>query len=96
MQTVNQYNLAVVLFTAFGSFTYGVNSSIIASTTGLPSIWSYFNLATSGPRADWSTQMIGGTLVDKGYPDDILNDFDLRTNKTFKGQNENSHSYSNE
>ncbi|KAH7230051.1 uncharacterized protein BKA55DRAFT_583325 [Fusarium redolens] len=31
MQTVNQYNLAVVLFTAFGSFTYGVNSSIITS-----------------------------------------------------------------
>ncbi|KAH7256032.1 general substrate transporter [Fusarium tricinctum] len=59
MQTVNQYNLAVVLFTAFGSFTYGFNSSIIASTTGLPSFWSYFNLATSGPRADWSTQMIG-------------------------------------
>ncbi|KAK2469233.1 hypothetical protein H9L39_19214 [Fusarium oxysporum f. sp. albedinis] len=60
MKTVNQYNVAVVLFTAFGSFAYGFNSSIIASATGLPSFWSYFNLTTSGPRAAWSIQMIGG------------------------------------
>lgn len=57
---VNPYNLAVVLFVALGSYTYGFNSSIIASVTGLDSFWSYFHLAHEGPRAEWSTQMIGG------------------------------------
>lgn len=57
---VNPYNLAVVLFTALGSFTYGFNSSIIASVNGLSSFSAYFNLTTEGPRAEWSTQMVGG------------------------------------
>ncbi|KAH7267975.1 hypothetical protein MRS44_011740 [Fusarium solani] len=56
---VNPYNLAVVLFTALGSYTYGFNSSIIASVTGLESFWSFFGLSKEGPDAAWSTQMIG-------------------------------------
>jgi hypothetical protein len=60
MMRVNPYNLAVVLFTALGSFTYGFNSSIIASVTGLDSFYSAFNLTSEGPKAAWSIQMIGG------------------------------------
>lgn len=56
----NRYNIAIVLFVALGSFSYGFNSSIIASVTGLLSFYAYFNLASTGACADWSTQMIGG------------------------------------
>ncbi|KAH8652577.1 general substrate transporter [Ilyonectria robusta] len=59
MSSVNRYNLAVVLFVALGSYTYGFNSSIIASVTGLPSFYAFFGLTKSGPNASWSTQMIG-------------------------------------
>lgn len=57
------YNLVIVLFTALGSYTYGFNSSMIASATGLSSFWDYFNLTKTGPRAEWSTQMIGGMEI---------------------------------
>ncbi|KAH6980636.1 hypothetical protein BKA56DRAFT_550355 [Ilyonectria sp. MPI-CAGE-AT-0026] len=63
---VNPYNLAVVLFTALGSYTYGFNSSIIASATGLESFWSFFNLSREGPNAAWSTQMIGASAFTTG------------------------------
>ncbi|KAL6405890.1 Major facilitator superfamily domain, general substrate transporter [Ilyonectria robusta] len=62
MSSVNRYNLAVVLFVALGSYTYGFNSSIIASVTGLPSFYAFFGLTKSGPNASWSTQMIGGKM----------------------------------
>ncbi|KAH6648122.1 hypothetical protein BKA67DRAFT_683474 [Truncatella angustata] len=62
MRRINRYNFAVVLFVALGSYTYGFNSSIFASVTGLPSFYTYFGLTTSGPRADWSTQMLGGDV----------------------------------
>jgi hypothetical protein len=64
---VNPYNLAVVLFTALGSYTYGFNSSIIASVTGLESFWSFFGLSKEGPDAAWSTQMIGGMSLLSPY-----------------------------
>lgn len=63
MNKINKYNVAIVSFVALGSFSYGFNSSIIGSVLGLPSFYSYFNLTTSGPRADWSTQMIGGMWI---------------------------------
>ncbi|KAH7118336.1 general substrate transporter [Dactylonectria macrodidyma] len=59
MKTVNRYNLAIVLFTALGSYTYGFNSSIIASVTGLPSFLDYYGLTSEGLKAAWSASMIG-------------------------------------
>ncbi|KAJ5616502.1 general substrate transporter [Penicillium hordei] len=59
MGRINSYNLIVVLFVALGSFTYGFNSSIVASFTALPSFYAYFNLSSTGPRADYTTQMVG-------------------------------------
>lgn len=60
MKVINPYNLAIVLFTALGSYTYGFNSSIIASVTGLPSFSTYYGLVTDGSNAAWSARMIGG------------------------------------
>lgn len=60
MKAVNRYNLAIVLFTALGSYTYGFNSSIISSVIGLPSFLGYFGLTSEGAKSAWSAQMIGG------------------------------------
>jgi hypothetical protein len=62
MGGVNVYNLSVVLFVALGSFTYGLNSSIIGSVTALPAFYDYFDLADAGTRASYTTDMIGGEL----------------------------------
>ncbi|OIW34944.1 sugar porter family MFS transporter [Coniochaeta ligniaria NRRL 30616] len=59
LKSFNRYNLAIVLFTALGSYTYGFNSSIIASVTGLPSFFDYLGLTSEGLRAAWSAEMIG-------------------------------------
>ncbi|KAJ5256827.1 general substrate transporter [Penicillium angulare] len=59
MGRINIYNLIVVLFVALGSFTYGFNSSIVASFTALPAFYAYFNFESSGPRAEYTTQMVG-------------------------------------
>jgi hypothetical protein len=63
MRNPNRYNNAVILFVALGSFTYGFNSSIVASFTGLPSFYSYFNLSSAGPRASYTQNMLGGEFV---------------------------------
>ncbi|KAK4870073.1 hypothetical protein LT330_005127 [Penicillium expansum] len=59
MGRTTSYNLLVVLFVALGSFTYGFNSSIVASFTALPSFYAYFDLSSSGPRAGYTRQMVG-------------------------------------
>lgn len=63
MGGVNVYNLSVVLFIALGSFTYGFNSSIIGSVTALPAFYEYFELSSTGPRAGYTTDMVGGTFT---------------------------------
>ncbi|KAL3481530.1 general substrate transporter [Aspergillus californicus] len=59
MTQTSSYNLLVVLFVALGSFSYGFNSSIVASFTALPSFYAYFDLSSTGPRADYTTEMVG-------------------------------------
>lgn len=58
---VSPYNIAVVLFAALGSIIYGYNSSVIATTLGQPSFYTYFNLADSAsdPGYAHTTQIVG-------------------------------------
>jgi hypothetical protein len=57
----NSYNFMVVFFAALGSFTYGYNSSIIASVFGLPAFFQYFNIELNGPNTAEGNRIIGGT-----------------------------------
>lgn len=60
MEHLSLYNLAIVLFVALGSFTYGFSTSIIGSVTGLPSFYEYFELTTIGNGTHNRTDMFGG------------------------------------
>ncbi|KAF7563903.1 hypothetical protein G7046_g210 [Stylonectria norvegica] len=57
----SRYNFAIVFFVALGSFTYGFNASIMGTAFGLSSFYSYFNLASTGPRASYTNAIIGAT-----------------------------------
>lgn len=59
----NSYNFLVVFFAALGSFTYGYNSSIIASVFGLPAFFAYFNISLDGPHAAEGNRIIGGEIL---------------------------------
>lgn len=56
----NRYNNVVVLFVALGSFTYGFNSSIVASFTGLPSFNDYFDFTE---KVTYAENMLGGEMI---------------------------------
>ncbi|KAJ5587147.1 uncharacterized protein N7459_002912 [Penicillium hispanicum] len=56
---VNTYNLAIVFFVGLGSFTYGFNNSIMGTVQGLDSFYQYFDLSSTGPRASYTTSIIG-------------------------------------
>jgi hypothetical protein len=63
----NGYNFLVVFFAALGSFTYGYNSSIIASIFGLPAFFEYFNIELNGPHAAEGNRIIGGKLLHSDF-----------------------------
>jgi hypothetical protein len=44
------YNFRVVFFVALGSLTYGFNNSIMGTVFGLPSFFSYFDLAEGSTK----------------------------------------------
>ena len=56
----SSYNYSLIFLLALGSFTYGFNSSIIATVLGLSSYYEYFNLSTTGPRSGYANNIIGG------------------------------------
>ena len=68
--------VSLVLITTLGSFTYGFNSSIMGTVFGLKSFYSYFDLDTTGPGADYAASIIGGKLarglLSTGYTDTPL------------------------
>ncbi|OCT51766.1 sugar transporter [Cladophialophora carrionii] len=62
----NTYNFAVTFFVALGSFTYGYNSSVMASVLGLPSFFSYFNIDVDTNSGSSITGAINGVYVAGG------------------------------
>lgn len=57
---VTSFNFILVFFVSLGSFLYGFNSSIMGTVFGLPYFYSYFNLDTTGPRASFTNNILGG------------------------------------
>ena len=59
----SKYNLAVILFVALGSFTYGFNSAIIGSVYGLSSFLDYFGLNAVGDNTARANHLLGGIVT---------------------------------
>ncbi|KAF1831116.1 MFS sugar transporter [Decorospora gaudefroyi] len=59
MTKTSGYNVIVGLIVAVGSFTYGFGFASFATSIGQPGFFQYFDLATTGPGADYTNNILG-------------------------------------
>jgi MFS family permease len=57
--SINNYNIAVLVFLCLGSITYGYSASVIGSTLGQPQFIKYFSLDTRDNGTDLISTMNG-------------------------------------